>query len=112
MFSVLLKLFLTNIKRIEYFGDGCADQYKNRKLLYNLSQHSNSFGIGAIWNYFATLHENHLVMALGEELRELPSEQAYSDQKKVIYYRLFKCSIFVRLLQEQVFHIRETFNAK
>ena len=51
-------------------------------------QHSSNFRIEATWNFLLLPTENHLVMALGGQLRELPPEQAHSDQKKVIYCRL------------------------
>ena len=38
-----LKQILPQLKRLEYFSDGCAGQYKNKKNLYNLCQ--SDFGI-------------------------------------------------------------------
>jgi len=48
-----LKSQLPNLKKVEYFSDGCAGQYKNRKNFYNLCQHKSD---EAKWIYFATSH--------------------------------------------------------
>ena len=44
------------INFIEYFSDGCSDQYKNYKNFLNLTYHKHDFGIGASWSLFATSH--------------------------------------------------------
>jgi hypothetical protein len=49
---------LPHIDEIEYFTDGCAGQYKNRKNFYNLCNHMQDFGIKATWTFFATSHGN------------------------------------------------------
>ena len=47
---------LSSIKRIEYFSDGCAGQYKNYKNFLNLCLHKQDFGLDAVWSFFATSH--------------------------------------------------------
>ena len=45
-----------DIKKIFYFSDGCAGQYKNCKNFINLCHHESFFGIEAEWHFFATSH--------------------------------------------------------
>lgn len=44
------------IKKVIYFSDVCAAQYKNRKNFLNLTHHQNDFGCQAKWHFFATSH--------------------------------------------------------
>ena len=50
------KLNHPNIKKFEYFSDGCTEQYKNFKHIMNLCRHEEDFGVPAVWNFFATSH--------------------------------------------------------
>lgn len=45
-----------NVKKIYYFSDGAAAQYKNKYNLLNLVNHKKDFGIDAEWHFFATSH--------------------------------------------------------
>jgi len=47
---------LPHIRKIFYFSDGAAAQYKNFKNFANLSFHHEEFGIAAEWHFFATSH--------------------------------------------------------
>ena len=47
---------LPETKDVTYFSDGCESQYKSRKHLFNLCQHSSEFGINAKWVFFGTSH--------------------------------------------------------
>jgi hypothetical protein len=47
---------LPQIKRFEYWSDGCAGQYKNYKNFMNLCRHNDDFGYEALWSFFATSH--------------------------------------------------------
>jgi hypothetical protein len=51
-----LKEFLPNLKKVIYFSDGAAQQYKNRKNVMNINCHLSDFGIIAEWHYFGTSH--------------------------------------------------------
>ena len=51
-----IKENLSQIKRIEYWSDGCVGQYKNYKNLMNLCNHNVDFGYQALWSFFATSH--------------------------------------------------------
>ena len=43
-------------KKIFYFSDGAASQYKNRKNFNNLCHHQADFGVTAEWHFSATSH--------------------------------------------------------
>ena len=45
-----------DLKKITYFTDGCASQYKCCKNFLNLCKHYCDFGIEAEWHFFATSH--------------------------------------------------------
>ena len=51
-----LRAKLPLLKKIHYFTDGCAGQYKNKFNFINLCHHSSDFNIDAEWNFFATSH--------------------------------------------------------
>lgn len=62
LFNSKLIQFLKNkfgadkIKKISYFSDGAASQYKNKYNFANLINHKNDFNVDAEWNFFATSH--------------------------------------------------------
>ena len=47
---------IPTLKKIIYFSDGAASQYKNYKSLCNLCNHVYDFGVSADWNFFGTSH--------------------------------------------------------
>ena len=51
-----IKQNLPQIKKIEYWSDGCAGQYKKFKNFINLCKHKEDFGLDALWSFFATSH--------------------------------------------------------
>jgi hypothetical protein len=53
------------IRKILYFTDGVASQYKNRKEFFNLVNHKNSFGIAAEWHFFTTSRGKYPCNAVG-----------------------------------------------
>lgn len=44
------------IKKIVYFSDGAASQYKNKSNFINLVHHKKDFNIDAEWHFFDTSH--------------------------------------------------------
>jgi hypothetical protein len=44
------------LKKITYFSDGAASQYKIFKNFSNLCYHEHDFGVKAEWHFFATSH--------------------------------------------------------
>ncbi|XP_034237312.1 uncharacterized protein LOC117642836 [Thrips palmi] len=52
-----LRTHIPNLKKMHYFSDGAASQYKNVFNMINLSYHEQDFfGIKAEWHFFATSH--------------------------------------------------------
>ena len=54
------------IKKIEYFSDGCAAQYKNYKNLLNLCCHKTDFGMDCSWSFLPLVMVNLLAIELEE----------------------------------------------
>ena len=46
----------TELKKIKYYTDGCAEQYKNLKNFKNLAEHKTDFDVEADWSFSATGH--------------------------------------------------------
>ena len=51
-----IKIALPTLKKVHYFSDGCAGQYKNRYNFSNICHHEEDFNISCEWNFFATSH--------------------------------------------------------
>ena len=51
-----VKTLVPDLKKIYYFSDGAASQYKNCKNVTNLMFHNSDFNIDAEWHFFATSH--------------------------------------------------------
>ena len=64
-----LKKRLPSIKKIHYFSDGCAGQYKSKYAFNNLCNHEADFGIAAEWNFFATSHGKNPCDGIGGNLK-------------------------------------------
>ena len=54
--TFLMAKLPSSLKKVTYFSDGAAAQYKNRKNFINLCHHKIDFGIPAEWHFFATPH--------------------------------------------------------
>lgn len=52
-------------KKIIFFSDGAASQYKNRKNFLNICLFKQDFNFEAVWNFFATSHGKSPCDALG-----------------------------------------------
>ncbi|KAK3927342.1 ARL14 effector protein [Frankliniella fusca] len=68
-----LKVKLPSLKKVIYFSDGAAQQYKNKKNVLNISYHVEDFGLEAEWHYFATSHGKGPCDGLGGTMKR----QAY-----------------------------------
>ena len=82
IFTEHLKSIIPNIRKIQYFSDGCAGQYKNRKHLYNLCQHLNDFGIDAVWNFFATSHGKSPCDGIGGTVKRVTTRASLQRPKE------------------------------
>ena len=58
-------------KKIYYFSDGAASQYKNRKNFINLCYHEDDFGIPAGWHFSATSHGKGACDGVGGTVKRL-----------------------------------------
>lgn len=57
------------IKKLYYFSDGCAGQYKNRKNFANVYFHKADFGYDCEWHFHATSHGKGPCDGLGGTLK-------------------------------------------
>ncbi len=71
-------------RKIIYFSDGAASQYKNRKNFINLCHHEEDFGIAAEWHFSATAHGKGACDGLGGTVKRLAAraslQKPYNDQ--------------------------------
>ena len=51
-----IKEVIPKIKKLMYFTDGAASQYKNKKNFVNLCSHQKDFGLNAEWHFFGSSH--------------------------------------------------------
>lgn len=65
---------LPSLKKIYYFSDGSAAQYKNRKNFINICNHKNDFGIETEWHFFATAHGKGTCDGLGGTVKRLAAK--------------------------------------
>ena len=61
-------------KKIIYFSDGAASQYKNRKNFLNLCHHENDFGVKAEWHFSATSHGKGACDGVGGTVKRLAAK--------------------------------------
>ncbi|KAG1665452.1 PH-interacting protein [Nymphon striatum] len=78
-----LKNEFPEIKKVHYFTDGCAGQYKNKHNFINLCCHQKDFGLEAEWNFFATSHGKSACDGIGGTVKRLLTkaslQRPYSD---------------------------------
>ena len=60
-----LKNNLPIVDKIFYFSDGCAEQYKNCKNIFNLWYHQQDFNMDVEWIFFATSHSKSQCVGVG-----------------------------------------------
>lgn len=60
-----------HIKKLHYFTDGAASQYKNKKCFVNLCHHYSDFSIRASWHFHATSHDKGPCDGVGGTLKRL-----------------------------------------
>jgi hypothetical protein len=74
LFLKFLKNQLPLTKKIIYFSDGCAGQYKNCKNFLNLCHHKEDFEIDAEWNFFSTSHGKGPCDGVGGTVKRLAAK--------------------------------------
>ena len=72
------------VRKMIYFSDGAASQYKNRKNFSNLAHHEEDFGVPAEWHFFATSHGKGPCDGVGGTVKRLAAraslQRPYNDQ--------------------------------
>ena len=66
-----LKPSFPKIRKVIYFSDGSAAQYKNYKNFTNLIFHENDFNLKAEWHFFATSYRKYACDDVGSTLKRL-----------------------------------------
>lgn len=66
-----LRTQFPEMKRIHYFTDGCAGQYKNKSNFINLCHQEEDFGLEGEWNFFATSHGKSSCDGIGGTVKRL-----------------------------------------
>ena len=80
-------------KKIIYFSDGAASQYKNRKNFLNLCHHENDFGIKAEWHFSATSHGKGACDGVGGTVKRLVAKASLQkpfDEQIITPIELFE----------------------
>ena len=71
-------------KKIVYYSDGAASQYKNRKNFINLCNHESDVGIKAEWHFSATSHGKGACDGVGGTVKRLAAraslQRPYDEQ--------------------------------
>ena len=71
-------------RKVIYFSDGAASQYKNRKNFINLANHEADFGMPADWHFFATSHGKGPCDGVGGTVKRLAAraslQRPYDNQ--------------------------------
>ena len=89
LFQKKLLMFLKQalpfpLKKIIYFSDGAASQYKNRKNFSNLCHHELDFDVKAEWHFSATSHGKGACDGLGGTVKCLAAraslQKPYQEQ--------------------------------
>jgi hypothetical protein len=62
------------LKKMVYFSDGSAAQYKNRKNVQNITCHNEEFGVPAERHIFTTSHGKSACDGVGGTLRRLAAK--------------------------------------
>ena len=80
------------MKKIFYFSDGAASQYKNRKNFINLCHHSTDFSVDAEWHFSATSHGKSACDGVGGTVKRLAARA--SLQRPIDQQILTPCQLF------------------
>ena len=93
LITFLKQVLHTGPKKIIYFSDGAASQYKNRKNFVNLCNHETDFGVKAEWHFSATSHGKGACDGVGGTVKRLASRASLQrpyDQQIMTPHQLFE----------------------
>lgn len=68
------------IKKIYFFSDGSAAQYKNKSNFYNLCEMKGKYGFDAEWHFFATHHGKSPCDALGGTIKRMATKASLQNR--------------------------------
>lgn len=69
-----------SLKKVYYFSDGSAAQYKNRKNFSNLCFHTEDFdGVEAEWHFYATSHGKGVCDGIGGTVKRLAAKASLQN---------------------------------
>lgn len=72
--------FMPSLKKVYYFSDGSAVQYKNRKNFSNLCHHTEDFdGVEAEWHFYATSHGKGVCDGVGGTVKRLATKASLQN---------------------------------
>lgn len=72
--------FMPSLKKVYYFSDGSAAQYKNRKNFSNLCHHTEDFdGVEAEWHFYATSHGKGVCDGVGGTVKRLATKASLQN---------------------------------
>jgi hypothetical protein len=81
-------IFESPLKKMVYFSDGSAAQYKNRKKLLYITCHNEDFGVPAEWHFFVTSHGKNACDGVGGTLKRLAAkaslQRPYNDTSPAV----------------------------
>jgi hypothetical protein len=70
-------------KKIIYFTDGAASQYKNYKNFINLLNHKNDFQLDGEWHIFATSHRKGPFDGIGGTIKRLARRASMQGEANI-----------------------------
>ena len=72
----LLKELIPGFYKIEYYTDGCAEQYKIFKSFSNIVYHFDDLGVICIWTFFATSHGKSACDGIGGSIKRCTANES------------------------------------
>lgn len=93
MIRHLKEIFGDNIKKLIFFSDGCAAQYKNKHNFTNMLYYHSDFNVKAEWHFFATSHGKGACDGVGGTVKRLASRaslQRPAEKQITTPFKLFE----------------------
>ena len=71
-----LKARIPGLKKIHYWSDGCAAQYKNRFNFVNICSHHDDFEVECDWHFFGTSHGKNSCDGIGGTVKRATARES------------------------------------
>lgn len=78
-----LKEKLDKLNKIYYFTDGCAAQYKNKKIFANVVKHEEDFGMPCEWHFHATAHGKGPCDGIGGTVKRMAARYSLANENSL-----------------------------